>query len=103
MFNSLPTVITAPGWYLLRNGKAAQIRAIGPDTAHGSIAWRLFRQQIPEFTHTMWLNPGRAYPFEEAGIDIIAPLPDFDPAQRDWYLSPARMQERAWAQKQDAA
>ncbi len=100
--NDLPVVITGPGWYLLRNGRAAHIDQVAPVTnpgvtafrAKGDLVSRLMKSGRPQLQYMIWHVSGRIGVLGESPRDIIGALPDFDPTVRDWFVRPGYLQQR---------
>lgn len=76
--NNLPTIVTAPGLYITRNGDRVMVHEVAaspaPDvtafTVKGSVE-RMFRGKPRFKEYAIWHISGRAYPLNESGRDII--------------------------------
>ena len=78
MLNDLPTIITRPGEYRLRNGGKATIHQVAAPVpgstifaAKGSV-WKMFRGALRPRGYSIWHVSGRAFPLKESPTDIVA-------------------------------
>ena len=74
-FDDLSTIVTNPGWYLLRAGRAAV--TAGAQGEGG-------------FTYAIWHTSGQSHLLGAATADIIEALPGFDPQRKVWVIAPTR-------------
>lgn len=78
--NDLPTIITAKGDYVSRDGKRVTILDVKPqgrdDTTAFSakgMVWKVMRQKHVPKAFNAWHVSGRLYPLHESASDIIGP------------------------------
>ncbi len=79
LLNTLPVVIDGPGEYVARNGHRVTINEVKPHTSNDTTAfaakgsmWKMFRGNYQARGYQIWHISGRAYPLDEAGIDVVA-------------------------------
>lgn len=78
MLNNLPTLVSEPGEYLLRNGLTAFVDKISPPPEPGTTAFQVKgdiyypNKRKGRYTYMIWHVSGRAYPLHESPLDIIS-------------------------------
>ncbi len=81
--NNLPTIITAPGDYLMRNGLICRIHEVKPGLDNTTTSFdakgcsqRLTKSNKICWDYNIWHVSGRKFFHKECGTDIVAKVFD---------------------------